>query len=171
LTAHNANIATGWSGSAGDMSWEFGEFALGLAVSPADPDRLALTDLGFVHVSADGGRRPLPDERPRRDLAAHQSRCRSSVTHSRVPSTRGTRAVLRQGCTRRRRRPRRPQHSSPHGIPPLACRGWSSSTSGSWTRAAVSYQTASDAALAGSVGAFCLSEALAHVPSRSVCAR
>lgn len=51
----NANIATGWSGWGGDMSWEFGEYALGLAVSPADPDRVVLTDLGFVHVSADGG--------------------------------------------------------------------------------------------------------------------
>ncbi|WP_437580567.1 hypothetical protein [Sorangium sp. So ce887] len=55
-TDHNANIDTGWSGFDGDMSWEFGEYALGLSVSPTDPRRVALTDLGFVHVSEDGGR-------------------------------------------------------------------------------------------------------------------
>jgi photosystem II stability/assembly factor-like uncharacterized protein len=55
-TVHNENIATGWSGDGGDMSWEFGEYPLGFAVSPRDPDRVMLTDLGFVHVSANGGR-------------------------------------------------------------------------------------------------------------------
>jgi hypothetical protein len=54
-TAHNANVATGWSGAGGDQSWEYGEYALGLAVSPRDPDRVAMSDLGFLHVSADGG--------------------------------------------------------------------------------------------------------------------
>jgi hypothetical protein len=55
-TVHNANIATGWAGDGGDMDWEFGEYPLGFAVAPNDPDRVILTDLGFVHVSADGGR-------------------------------------------------------------------------------------------------------------------
>jgi photosystem II stability/assembly factor-like uncharacterized protein len=55
-TVHNANIATGWSGDGGDMDWEFGEYPVGFAVAPGDPDRIILTDLGFVHVSADGGR-------------------------------------------------------------------------------------------------------------------
>ncbi|WP_437693782.1 hypothetical protein [Sorangium sp. So ce176] len=54
-TDRNANIATGWSGFDGDMTWEFGEYALGLAVSPTDPRLVAVTDLGFVHVSSDGG--------------------------------------------------------------------------------------------------------------------
>lgn len=56
LTDHNANIDTGWSGFGGDMTWDFGEYALGLSVSPADPRRVAITDLGFVHVSDDGGK-------------------------------------------------------------------------------------------------------------------
>jgi photosystem II stability/assembly factor-like uncharacterized protein len=55
LSEHNANIATGWSGDHGDMGWYFGEYALGLAVSAHDPDRVVFTDLGFVHVSSDGG--------------------------------------------------------------------------------------------------------------------
>jgi photosystem II stability/assembly factor-like uncharacterized protein len=55
-TVHNENITTGWSGDGGDMDWEFGEFPLGFAVAADDPDRIILTDLGFVHVSADGGR-------------------------------------------------------------------------------------------------------------------
>ncbi|MBN1611822.1 MAG: hypothetical protein JW940_34640 [Polyangiaceae bacterium] len=55
LSEHNANIATGWSGDHGDMGWHFGEYALGLAVSAHDPDRVVFTDLGFVHVSSDGG--------------------------------------------------------------------------------------------------------------------
>ncbi|WP_437314110.1 hypothetical protein [Sorangium sp. So ce385] len=53
---HNANIATGWSGFGGDMGWDFGEYALGLSVSPEDSRRVAITDLGFVHVSDDGGK-------------------------------------------------------------------------------------------------------------------
>ncbi len=54
-TSDNANIATGWSGNGGDHDWWYGEYALGLAVAPTDPDRVVLTDLGFVHVSDDGG--------------------------------------------------------------------------------------------------------------------
>jgi photosystem II stability/assembly factor-like uncharacterized protein len=56
LTQGNANIATGWSGTHGDTDWDWGEMALGLAVSPSDPRRAVLTDLGFVHVTEDGGR-------------------------------------------------------------------------------------------------------------------
>lgn len=54
-TANNANVATGWSGQGGDRDWSYGEYALGFAVSPVDPNRLAITDLGFVHLSSDGG--------------------------------------------------------------------------------------------------------------------
>lgn len=55
-TVHNENIATGWSGDGGDMSWVFGEYPLGFAVALNDPDRVILTDLGFVHVSDNGGK-------------------------------------------------------------------------------------------------------------------
>ncbi|HHQ48758.1 MAG TPA: hypothetical protein ENK19_07730, partial [Acidobacteria bacterium] len=54
-TTNNANIATGWSGYHGDTEWWWGEYALGFAVSPVDPDRAVLTDLGFIHVTGDGG--------------------------------------------------------------------------------------------------------------------
>lgn len=53
LTLHNGNIATGWSGDGGDEEWWFGEYVLGLAVSPNDPRRAVITDLGFVHVTDD----------------------------------------------------------------------------------------------------------------------
>lgn len=51
----NRNIATGWSGAGGVRDWSYGEFVFGLAVHPADADRVAFTDLGFVHVTTDGG--------------------------------------------------------------------------------------------------------------------
>lgn len=56
LTEGNANIATGWSGKGGDMDWSFGDFILGLGVSPKDARVVAITDLGFVHVTQDGGK-------------------------------------------------------------------------------------------------------------------
>jgi len=56
LTVGNANVATGWSGTHGDKDWDWGEYALGLAVSPSDAGRVVLSDLGFVHVTEDGGR-------------------------------------------------------------------------------------------------------------------
>jgi hypothetical protein len=55
LTSGNQNVATGWSGSGGDRDWSYGEFAFGLAAHPVDPGRAAFTDLGFVHVTSDGG--------------------------------------------------------------------------------------------------------------------
>jgi photosystem II stability/assembly factor-like uncharacterized protein len=55
LTANNQNIFTGWSGDGGDRGWGYGEYALGLAVALNDADHAALTDLGFVHVTTDGG--------------------------------------------------------------------------------------------------------------------
>lgn len=54
-TPLNTNIYTGWSGDGGDRGWGYGEYVLGLAVAPNDPDRIAFTDLGFVHVSSSGG--------------------------------------------------------------------------------------------------------------------
>lgn len=54
-TNRNKNIYTGWSGHGGDRDWWYGEYALGFAVSPADRDRAVITDLGFAHVTSDGG--------------------------------------------------------------------------------------------------------------------
>jgi hypothetical protein len=53
--ANNANVATGWAGWQGDRFWSYGAGALGLAVAPSDPGRVAFTDLGFVHKTSDGG--------------------------------------------------------------------------------------------------------------------
>jgi photosystem II stability/assembly factor-like uncharacterized protein len=55
LTENNANIATGWCGDDGDEQWWFPEYALGFGVNPADGLRAVITDLGFVHVTDDGG--------------------------------------------------------------------------------------------------------------------
>lgn len=54
-TTNNENVKTGWSGDGGDRGWGYGEYALGFAVAPNDPNRAAITDLGFVHVTANGG--------------------------------------------------------------------------------------------------------------------
>jgi hypothetical protein len=55
LTSNNQNVFTGWAGTGGDRDWSYGGAALGLAVAPNDPNRVAYTDLGFVHLSTDGG--------------------------------------------------------------------------------------------------------------------
>lgn len=55
VTANNQNIQTGWSGQGGDRGWGYGEYALGLAVAPSDPSRAVITDLGFAHVTTNGG--------------------------------------------------------------------------------------------------------------------
>ena len=54
-TTHNENIRTGWSGYNGDVGWDFGEFAEGFTVSPSSASHVAFTDLGFIHLSDDGG--------------------------------------------------------------------------------------------------------------------
>lgn len=55
LTSSNQNIATGWSGTQGDRDWTYGEYVLGFAVASDDPGKVAITDLGFVHVTSSGG--------------------------------------------------------------------------------------------------------------------
>ncbi len=55
LTRGNRNIATGWSGSGGERDWGYGELVFGLAAHPRDADRFCFTDMGFVHVTTDGG--------------------------------------------------------------------------------------------------------------------
>ena len=59
FAAGNQNIATGWQGDDPGpwnwMKWSYGEYALGFNVCPTDPDRAAISDLGFVHVTTNGG--------------------------------------------------------------------------------------------------------------------
>ncbi|HJQ25145.1 MAG TPA: BACON domain-containing carbohydrate-binding protein [Blastocatellia bacterium] len=55
LTTNNQNIFTGWSGRGGDRDWSYGAGALGFTVAPTDVNRVAYTDLGFVHLTTDGG--------------------------------------------------------------------------------------------------------------------
>ena len=55
LTNNNQNIFTGWSGRQGDRDWSYGAGALGFAVAPNDPNKVAFTDLGFAHLTTDGG--------------------------------------------------------------------------------------------------------------------
>lgn len=55
LTDNNQNIATGWSGSGGDKEWTYSEYVNSFAVCPNNPNRVIITDLGFVHVTDDGG--------------------------------------------------------------------------------------------------------------------
>ncbi|MBN1647387.1 MAG: hypothetical protein JW874_05080, partial [Spirochaetales bacterium] len=52
---NNANVYTGWSGYHGDVDWWWGNCALGFTVSQSDPDRAVITDMGFVHLTDDGG--------------------------------------------------------------------------------------------------------------------
>lgn len=55
LTTNNQNISTGWSGDSGDRLWSYGEYALGFAAAPNNPNFLIISDLGFAHGSSDGG--------------------------------------------------------------------------------------------------------------------
>ncbi|HET8674581.1 MAG TPA: hypothetical protein VFO63_02245, partial [Blastocatellia bacterium] len=54
-TTNNQNIHTGWAGHGGDRGWTYGAGALGFAVSLVDVNRAAFTDLGFAHLTTDGG--------------------------------------------------------------------------------------------------------------------
>ncbi|MBN2426604.1 MAG: T9SS type A sorting domain-containing protein [Calditrichaceae bacterium] len=55
LTNNNENIYTGWQGYQGDMDYWWGEFAEGFTVANHDANKVAITDLGFIHMSTDGG--------------------------------------------------------------------------------------------------------------------
>jgi hypothetical protein len=55
LTNNNQNIFTGWAGRGGDRDWSYGAGALGFAVAPNDPNKVAFTDLGFAHITTNGG--------------------------------------------------------------------------------------------------------------------
>jgi hypothetical protein len=52
---NNQNVFTGWAGNGGDRDWSYGAGALGLAVAPFDSSKIAYTDLGFAHLSTNGG--------------------------------------------------------------------------------------------------------------------
>jgi hypothetical protein len=54
-TTNNQNIHTGWAGHGGDRGWTYGAGALGFAVAPTDVNKAAFTDLGFAHMTTDGG--------------------------------------------------------------------------------------------------------------------
>ncbi|MBM4295354.1 MAG: hypothetical protein FJ126_10710 [Deltaproteobacteria bacterium] len=55
LTTNNENIFTGWSGNGGDRDWWYGEFVLGFTVCANNANRVMFTDLGFAHVTENGG--------------------------------------------------------------------------------------------------------------------
>jgi photosystem II stability/assembly factor-like uncharacterized protein len=55
LVTNNQNVYTGWEGAHGDSDWGYGGGALGLAVAPNNSSIVAETDLGFVHLSTNGG--------------------------------------------------------------------------------------------------------------------
>ncbi|MEP7234078.1 MAG: hypothetical protein ABI778_02165, partial [Ignavibacteriota bacterium] len=54
-TSGNQNISTGWSGQGGDRAWSYGEYALGFSVAPSDPNYACITDLGYAHITSNGG--------------------------------------------------------------------------------------------------------------------
>ena len=54
-TTMNGNVATGWQGAGGDRRWSFGEYALDFEVDPTDSTHVAFTDLGYVHLTTNGG--------------------------------------------------------------------------------------------------------------------
>ena len=59
-TTHNANIATGWEGDdfGGGWSWAdwgWDQFVLGLGVAPNDNKYVAITGLGFIHITTNSG--------------------------------------------------------------------------------------------------------------------
>jgi len=55
FVTNNLNVYTGWAGNHGDSDWGYGAGALGLAVAPNDSSKVAYTDLGFTHLSTNGG--------------------------------------------------------------------------------------------------------------------
>ena len=55
ITNNNQNVYTGWSGHGGDRGWSYGEYALGFQCSPTDANKVVITDLGFPHITTDGG--------------------------------------------------------------------------------------------------------------------
>jgi hypothetical protein len=55
LVTNNQDVFTGWEGNHGDSDWGYGAGAMGLAVAPNNSADVAWSDMGFVHVSTNGG--------------------------------------------------------------------------------------------------------------------
>ena len=55
VVANNQNVFTGWAGYGGDRGWSYGAGAMGLAVAPNDARKAAYSDMGFVHLTTNGG--------------------------------------------------------------------------------------------------------------------
>jgi hypothetical protein len=57
----NGNVATGWRGDSSDpdpnawQKWWWGEYIIGFNVCPSDPQRVIISDYGFVHLTTNGG--------------------------------------------------------------------------------------------------------------------
>ena len=52
---NNQNVATGWAGHRGDAPWDYGSAPQGFQVCPSNPNIVITTDLGFTHLTTDGG--------------------------------------------------------------------------------------------------------------------
>jgi Secretion system C-terminal sorting domain len=55
MQVNNQNILTGWSGQQGDANWDYGSAPQGFQVCPINPNIVITTDLGFAHITTDGG--------------------------------------------------------------------------------------------------------------------
>ena len=53
--ATNQNVRTGWTGEQGDANWDYGSAPQGFQVCPSNPNVVVTTDLGFTHITTDGG--------------------------------------------------------------------------------------------------------------------
>lgn len=52
---NNQNIATGWSGHLGDHNWDYGGAPQGFKVCASNANIIVSTDMGFTHISTNGG--------------------------------------------------------------------------------------------------------------------
>jgi hypothetical protein len=55
LNTTNQNVTTGWAGEHGDGTWDYGSAPQGFQVCPSNPNIVVTTDLGFTHITTDGG--------------------------------------------------------------------------------------------------------------------
>ena len=55
ISLTNQNITTGWAGEHGDGTWDYGSAPQGFQVCPSNPNIVVTTDLGFTHITTDGG--------------------------------------------------------------------------------------------------------------------
>jgi hypothetical protein len=55
LNTTNQNITTGWAGEHGDGTWDYGSAPQGFQVCSSNPNIVVTTDLGFTHITTDGG--------------------------------------------------------------------------------------------------------------------